>query len=275
MPVLDRFRALYSRLGGWFNLVILAATVLVAVLIAVLNIVGLPLKYGVSAISVLNAAILIYLVLERASVLDDMRTQLSVDRVRVFQSRDALYSAAISTITEIGSMPNDDRRIFHAALHSYGDRLPDPPSSVLKAFGELYSDCVTSSGAGSWKVRVLFNISTESRLDSIVQRLLGWEEAEDFEARFFVLPSSLPNLSPMIVGKYHVFLGIDDPRYFRVRKGFGVTGERTTQQLLDYLEELWRDDRTFKVRTETGVQRDEVERARNAIRNLTSPTLAS
>jgi hypothetical protein len=271
MTILVRFRTFYGKLGGWFNLLLLASTIIVAGMIAVLNIVGLPLKYGVSAISVLNASILVYLILEKASVLDDIRTQLSVDRVRVFATRDALYSAVTSTITELGSFPGEDRRIFHAAFHSQSDRLPDPPSAALRAFDELYKECVMSSGVGSWKVQVLFNISTERRLDAIVQRISDWEDAEDFEVRCFVLPGSLPNLSPMVIGKRCTFLAIDDPRYYRVRKGLSITGEYVTQQFLAYLEEIWRDDRTIKIRSETGLQENEVERARNMIRNFAPP----
>src|SRR6266487_185009 len=267
-----QFRAHRRQLVKLFNLAMLGVAVAVGIAIGVLNIFGLPGSgaLSLSAIAALVSLTLIYLVTERTSILDELHKSLAADRTVVFKTRDENYSGVVSVITEVGaSRPARQKTIFVCGLHRYtGTRRPDPPSSALRAFDNALSDCILSSGTDMWRVRALYNITTERGLNEVCERLERWEDADGFEYRCFVLPGMVAQLSPLIVGFEHTFIGLSDPRYHPMREGILVVGPHVNEIMRGHFDSLWNDSRAHHLRPPTGLDYAVLDRVRAEIKRL-------
>ena len=122
-------------------------------------------------ILILAYAILVYLVTERAKVLDEIHDGIKVSKVKVYPTREAVYMSIPLIIGRAAADEQGRRRIFHAALHGSGGKRiarPSEADAVFDLFDREIDACVASSGTGMWRVYELFNITDEEHLDAVV-----------------------------------------------------------------------------------------------------------
>lgn len=251
--IVHKLRHLFARARrDWW----LPALSVAGVSFAVLNAFGLLQRLAGPATLVLLSAILIYLVVERRDVLDDIKVTIRAGTVRHFDSRDALYVAASRLMAELVQAYAGPRVLLHASLHgTEGPRLPDPdqPSEAIRAFDSVMDQYIKSSGVHGWQVKVLLNVPNEPRLDEILERLNCRSDADGYEVKAFAIAAALPNFTPLIVGDENCFLAAHDRRYYRARAGVWMRGREATRFLTEYFDSLWNDPRAFHIRKETGV----------------------
>jgi hypothetical protein len=220
-------------------------------------------------ILILVYAILVYIVTERAKVLDDIHDSIKSSKAVVYPSRESVYTKIPLVIAKTSAGGRGRRRIFRAALHGHsGKRMvrPSQPDPLFDLFDSEIDKCVASTGAGMWHVYEIFNITDEERLDSIVELLEKRKDAEGYEVRAFCLGDAIPHLSPLVIGDEDLLIGLDDPRYYRMRAATHLQGREHVRLATEYFYSLWNDPRIRILKTETGVERKEIDALRERIR---------
>jgi hypothetical protein len=220
-------------------------------------------------ILILVYAILVYIVTERAKVLDDIHDSIKSSKAVVYPTRESVYSRIPLVIAKASASSGGRRRIFHAALHGHsGRRIAKPPQAdpLFELFDREIDKCVASAGAGMWHVYQIFNITDEERLDSILELFERRKDAEGYEVRAFSLHEALPHLSPLIIGDEDLLIGLDDPRYYRMSAATHLQGRDHVRIATEYFYSLWNDPRIRVLKTETGIEHKEIDGLRDKLR---------
>ncbi len=231
-------------------------------------------RFETMMILILVYAILVYVVTERAKVLDDIHANIRGAKAAVYPTRDAVYTKIPLVIARAAANPAGRRRIFHASLHGRGGRrIARPPQAdpLFALFDQEIDKCVASAGPGMWNVYEIYDISDEDRLDSVVELLERRKDAEGYEVRAFVLPDGLPHLSPLIIGDEDLLIGVDDPRYYRTKAVSHLQGREHVRLARDYFYSLWNDPRIRILKTETGVRSEEIDGLRARLSTAAVP----
>jgi hypothetical protein len=76
----------------------------------------------------------------------------------------------------------------------------------------------------------------------------------------------LPHLSPLVIGDEDLLIGVDDPRYYRASSAVHLRGRDPVRLATEYFYSLWNDPRIRVLKTETSVDRDEIENLRAEFR---------
>jgi hypothetical protein len=157
-----------------------------------------------------------------------------------------------------------ENQLALAALHGQsGERVTDE-STVLREFERFNAAmlrCIEAPGS-SWRVRHVYNITTEERLRMIEERLERTASADGFEVRAFSRRHDVPHLAPLVAGPEDVFIGIEDPRYYRVQKAIHVRSREAAEVAMQYFETLWASEHLFVLRSADRVRHDEIQRLR-------------
>jgi len=264
-----KFRMLTARFFSyWFFVIFATMGVGIAVMERFTNILGVqhlePLM-----ILILTYATLVYLVTERAKVLDDIHENLRSAKAEVYPTRESVYMAVPLIIARASADAHGRRRIFHAALHGLGGkRLAKPykPDPVFEVFDGAIDRCVASTGPGMWRVYEIYNIPDEERLDVLVEMIGKRQNAEGYEVRAFAHAEGIPHLSPLVIGDEDLVVGVDDPRYYRASSAVHLRGRDPVRLATEYFYSLWNDPRIRVLKAETGVNRDGIERLREEFR---------
>ena len=264
-----KFRMLTARFFSyWFFVIFATMGVGIAVLERFTNILGVqhlePLM-----ILILTYATLVYIVTERAKVLDDIHENLRSAKAEVYPTRESVYMAVPLIIARASADAHGRRRIFHAALHGLGGKRlakPSRPDPVFEVFDGAIDRCVTSTGPGMWRVYEIYNIPDEERLDVLVEMIGKRQNAEGYEVRAFAHAEGIPHLSPLVIGDEDLVVGVDDPRYYRASSAVHLRGRDPVRLATEYFYSLWNDPRIRVLKTETGVNRDEIEHLREEFR---------
>ena len=276
-----KFRMLTARFFSyWFFVIFATMGVGIAVMERFTNILGVqhlePLM-----ILILTYATLVYLVTERAKVLDDIHENLRSAKAEVYPTRESVYMAVPLIIARASADAHGRRRIFHAALHGLGGkRLAKPykPDPVFEVFDGAIDRCVASTGPGMWRVYEIYNIPDEERLDVLVEMIGKRQNAEGYEVRAFAHAEGIPHLSPLVIGDEDLVVGVDDPRYYRASSAVHLRGRDPVRLATEYFYSLWNDPRIRVLKAETGVNRDEIDHLREEFREServgNSPTAA-
>jgi hypothetical protein len=256
-----RFRMLTARFFSyWFFILFATAGVGIAVMERFTHVFGAE-HLETLMILILSYAILLYLVTERAKVLDDIHENLQNAKAEVFPTRESVYMAVPLIIARASADAGGRRRIFHAALHGLGGKRiakPSRPDPVFEVFDGAIDRCVASSGPGMWRVYEIYNIPDEERLDSLLDLIRNRQGAEGYEIRAFARTEGLPHLSPLIIGDEDLLIGMDDPRYYRASSAVHLRGRDPVRLATEYFYSLWNDPRIRVLKTETGVDWDEI-----------------
>jgi hypothetical protein len=256
-----KFRMLTARFFSyWFFILFATAGVAIAVMERFTNVFGAE-HLETLMILILAYAILVYLVTERAKVLDDIHENLQNAKAEVFPTRDSVYMSVPLIIARASADAGGRRRIFHAALHGLGGKRiarPSRPDPVFEVFDGAIDRCVASSGPGMWRVYEIYNIPDEERLDSLVDLIRNRQGAEGYEVRAFARTEGVPHLSPLIIGDEDLLIGVDDPRYYRASSAVHLRGRDPVRLATEYFYSLWNDPRIRVLKTETGVDWDEI-----------------
>lgn len=264
-----KFRMLTARFFSyWFFVIFATMGVGIAVMERFTNVLGVqhlePLM-----ILILTYATLVYLVTERAKVLDDIHENLRSAKAEVYPTRESVYMAVPLIIARASADAHGRRRIFHAALHGLGGkRLAKPykPDPVFEVFDGAIDRCVASTGPGMWRVYEIYNIPDEERLDVLVEMIGKRQNAEGYEVRAFAHAEGIPHLSPLVIGDEDLVVGVDDPRYYRASSAVHLRGRDPVRLATEYFYSLWNDPRIRVLKAETGVNRDEIENLREEFR---------
>lgn len=220
-------------------------------------------------ILVLVYALFVYVVTERAKVLDDIHESIRSSKAVVHPTRESVYTKIPLIIAKAAADARGRRRIFHAALHGgSGRRITNPSGQdpLFELFDREIDKCVASTGAGMWNVFEIYNISDEPLLDRVRELLERRKDAEGYEVRAFHLNDGIPHLSPLIIGDEDLLVGVDDPRYYRMSAASHLQGRGHVRLATEYFYSLWNDPRIRVLKTETGVEWKEIENLRARFR---------
>ena len=264
-----KFRMLTARFFSyWFFVIFATMGVGIAVMERFTNVLGVqhlePLM-----ILILTYATLVYLVTERAKVLDDIHENLRSAKAEVYPTRESVYMAVPLIIARASADAHGRRRIFHAALHGLGGKRlakPSRPDPVFEVFDGAIDRCVASTGPGMWRVYEIYNIPDEERLDVLVDLIGKRQNAEGYEVRAFAHAEGIPHLSPLVIGDEDLIVGVDDPRYYRASSAVHLRGRDPVRLATEYFYSLWNDPRIRVLKTETGVDRDGIDILREEFR---------
>jgi len=252
----------------WFFVIFATLGVGIAVMERFTNVLGVqhlePLM-----ILILTYAILVYIVTERAKVLDDIHENLRSAKAEVYPTRESVYMAVPLIIARASADTHGRRRIFHAALHGLGGKRlakPTKPDPVFEVFDGAIDRCVASTGPGMWRVYEIYNIPDEERLDVLLELVGKRQSAEGYEVRAFAHAEGIPHLSPLVIGDEDLIVGVDDPRYYRASSAVHLRGRDPVRLATEYFYSLWNDPRIRVLKTETGVDRDGIEQLREEFR---------
>lgn len=265
----SKFRILISKFFSyWFFIVFATVGTAIAILERFTNLFQVE-NLEPFMILILVYALLVYIVTERAKVLDDIHDSIRSSKAVVYPTRESVFTKIPLIIAKASTGGAGRRRIFHAALHGHsGKRIarPPQPDPLFDLFESEIDKCVASAGAGMWHVYEIYNVTGEERLDSIQELLEKRKDAEGYEVRAFSLSDALPHLSPLIIGDEDLLVGVDDPRYYRMRAATHVQGRDHVRLATEYFYSLWNDPRIRILKTETGVESKEMESLRAKIR---------
>ena len=264
-----KFRTLTSKFFSyWFFIVFATIGVGVAIVERFTGIFGAE-RLEPLMILIIAYAILVYLVTERAKVLDDIHDRIRKSTAHVYPTREAVYLNIPLIIARTAANGQGRRRIFHAALHGTSGRRiarPNPAEPMFELFEREIDKCAASAGPGMWNVYEIFNIPDEERLDAVEERLEKRKDGEGYEVRAFLQAAGLPHLSPLVIGDEDLLVGLDDPRYYRSGSAMHLRGRDPVRLATEYFYSLWNDPRIRVLKTETGVNREEIEAVRAALR---------
>jgi hypothetical protein len=221
-------------------------------------------------ILVLTYAILVYIVTERAKVLDEIHENLRSAKTTVCPTRESVYMKIPLIIARASADAQGRRRIFHASLHGLGGKRiakPPRPDPLFDLFDGAIDRCVASTGPDMWRVYEIYNIPDEERLDGIVEMIEKRQAAEGYEVRAFARAEGIPHLSPLIIGDEDLLVGVDDPRYYTASSAIHLRGRNPVRLATEYFYSLWNDPRIRILKTETTVDWDEIQSLRMQYRS--------
>ena len=264
-----KFRMLTARFFSyWFFVIFATLGVGIAVMERFTNVLGVqhlePLM-----ILILTYSTLVYIVTERAKILDDIHENLRSAKAEVYPTRESVYMAVPLIIARASADAQGRRRIFNAALHGLGGKRlakPSGPDPVFEVFDGAIDRCVASTGPGMWRVYEIYNIPDEERLDVLLELIWKRQNAEGYEVRAFAHAEGIPHLSPLVIGDEDLVVGVDDPRYYRASSAVHLRGRDPVRLATEYFYSLWNDPRIRVLKTETGVNRDGIETLREEFR---------
>ena len=264
-----KFRMLTARFFSyWFFVIFATLGVAIAVMERFTNVLGVQHLETVM-ILILVYATLVYIVTERAKVLDDIHENLRSAKAEVYPTRESVYMAVPLIIARASADAHGRRRIFNAALHGLGGKRlakPSRPDPVFEVFDGAIDRCVASTGPGMWRVYEIYNIPDEERLDVLVELIGKRQNAEGYEVRAFAHAEGIPHLSPLVIGDEDLVVGVDDPRYYRASSAVHLRGRDPVRLATEYFYSLWNDPRIRALKTETGVNQDGIDILREEFR---------
>src|ERR1051325_5916194 len=129
------------------------------------------------------------------------------DFIQLIEDQESLYSSCAESLLRPQPDPSL-RTIALASLHGQsGRRLVQEPSteSSLGAAFTRFIEAMQAriqSDEEPWHVRQVVNITTEQRLEQVVDRMLSIE-GPHYELRALVDPHSLNVFSPLIISETH------------------------------------------------------------------------
>jgi hypothetical protein len=193
------------------------------------------------------------------------------DFVDIIEEQVRLYE----TCAEYLRLPQPDptlRKIALASLHGQGGRRSkiEPPQDarVGKAFAAFMDAMMhrITDEEEPWQVRQLVNVTSKERLEQIRERQLS-TDGPHYEVRALVDPHSLNVFSPLIISDCHVFLALDDQKYFRASSALHFGTPKMARWMLRYFDSLW-DRAPFRLRDQAGVDETEVDRLVSALNSF-------
>lgn len=196
----------------------------------------------------------------------DLRASRSRPTVHVYSSRSEAYGAIGRVLDRACEAPGE-KQLALAALHGQsGERVTDERSvsSEFDLFNAAMLRCINEPG-GSWRVRHVYNITTEERLRMIEERLEHTASADGFEVRAFSRLHDVPHFATLVAGPEDVFVGLEDPRYYRIQKAIHVRSREAVDVAMQYFETLWASEHLFVLRSADRMRTDEILRLRKHI----------
>ena len=173
-----------------------------------------------------------------------------------------LFRSVIANVLEENFNSIGEKRLELAALHGHSGDRTENETAVMKEFekfDKMMMKCILATG-NKWRVRIIYNITTEERLNKVKQRFEMAQDADGFELKAFSQKDAIMHLAPLIVGEEDVFISLEDPKYNRVRKAIHIKDIETAKVVEEYFQKLWEKDDAFILKDATRVRNEEIER---------------
>lgn len=166
-----------------------------------------------------------------------------VGRMEVLRTPDKAYSRLCNVIRRL-QKARVVKDWYLGALHGVDEekRHPAEPNEECapkREFDKLLLDACKSVGDKHWRVKMLMNLIRPERLAKLQGLLDATADAIDFEVKFVVIERSLSMLSPCILGDNDVFIGIQDPSYYRVQSAIHLQGPEVNRWLRGHWSIIW------------------------------------
>lgn len=216
-------------------------------------------------------------VLDRTNawLLGEIKKPNSVD---VYKTPEEVYSAIPKVVDRLNSAVECEKRMMHGMLHlspaTQQTKTAEPRLAGLQeyysAFDATMTKCIQSTGHNRWFVQQLYNITTTERLDVVVERMkLG---TEGFEVRAIAVPDIPPAFSPLLMGEEDATLAILESSNNRVGSAIHLRGTDAVKFVERYFDLLWDYKYIFRLRSEQGIDWDEVNALKKKIESLPART---
>lgn len=191
------------------------------------------------------------------------------------------YETVALALRAFMSAATGDRSLRLMSAHGHtGDRnAVDPPDLLATSvFDDAIDAAIVARGKAAPRVRQLFTITDEGRLDAVLARLRTYGGARRYEVRAYVAVGSMPVLLPLIIGDEELFVGIDARDVYRIESAIRITGPEVVAWAIGYYDAVW-DDAPFRLRRPAGLVAEDEAKIRAEIRRLNpssaSPTAAA
>jgi len=207
--------------------------------------------------------------------LKEINNTLQQSRATIYPGQAEAYAAVAEAIVRTSLSKQGEKALLLAALHGHsGKRRTVRQESDLthESFANQMYNCILSSGPGMWYVRELYNITDEDRLQMVMGRIEKAGNAEGYEVRAFCLQNVIPQLTPLVIGDEELFIGWDDPTYYGVRGAVHIRGQIFARTATEYFDSLWNDKRAFVLRSGIGIETEQINSLRAALRVMNAST---
>jgi hypothetical protein len=185
----------------------------------------------------------------------------------VYPNRDMLYAEAAKILSTVSSTGGHKEILLGSLFGFREDRVKTTytrtGSQAINQFDREIKKCEQSN---SCRVREIFNITTEDRLNMIVSRLKDCEHADGYEVRSFSTPHAPAYLSPLIIGEDDAFLSLEDQRYYRVEKAIHLKGKDSIQIVIEYFNSLWNDKEIIVLKSARRIETENIDCFREQLR---------
>jgi hypothetical protein len=100
----------------------------------------------------------------------------------------------------------------------------------------------------------------------VLDRLEKAADAEGYEVRALCLENVIPQLTPLVVGEEELFIGLDDPTYYGTSSAIHIRGRAFVNTATEYFNSLWNDKRAYRLRTGFGLDLEQINSLREAVK---------
>jgi hypothetical protein len=152
----------------------------------------------------------------------------------------------------------DDLEVRLANLHGLSSTRASEGSTRqpwLDEFEQLLDECILVPATGP-QIRMIYNIDGPERWEVVKGYLDRWRQAERLEVRGLVLTDAVSLLSPLVIGRSDLLLGVEDDRFYRTGRGVHLHGKHAAEWGQRYFDTLWHDSRVIVLQTPTGRNTD-------------------
>lgn len=212
-------------------------------------------------------------ILSLLSVTEQKRRMQAIRQLQVYATPSATYSAIPAIIDGVDRSAGT-RRLLVATLHGrttpphkrWKSKLSKEEEDRYAAFDRKILDCIESVGDQRWHVKEFKNVATVDRLERTVERIARAKEG--YEVRAVCIRHLMPCLSPMIVGDDDLLLATLDTGARRVGSAIHIRGKEAVEFASQYFSLLWDYEKTFRLRSEEGVDESGIAALRREIETL-------
>jgi hypothetical protein len=212
--------------------------------------------------ALVNTAVVGVVGLLAASLLQMARTLQSLERsrpaTRAIEDPTLLYPHVTRLVVESQPREARNRRID---LVSVRPRDHNPRERPAEQTEQFFRACVKRLDDG-WTIRRLLAIDSRERLDYELERALP--ENARYELRA-VTGAEMPVLAPLVIGRHHALLGLDDPQGYGIQRALHTNDPDAVELVSEYFGRLWDRPEVIVLRDQQGRREEGIERLRRLL----------
>lgn len=192
--------------------------------------------------------------------------------LEILRGGPTVYEAAVQALN--GALAGSQEvEISLANLHGLSTpRRPfraDLEQQWIQRFEDALDECLLRNPE-RFRMRAIYNVDSEERLNAVIRSLERWRNADRLEVRAVTLADAVSTLSPLLIGD-EFLLGAEDDRLYRSGRAIRLRGKDVTAWGREYFNLVWNDDRAFRIRTVKGVDQTALAELRDQLGQRFSP----